>query len=487
MKGWFRSLQARYMLIIFMALFLVQASYLIISIIMSIGLDLYGGDDRSGTGELPSTSAIESKWHEAAGRLSDASASSVQELFVEWKDMYPDARMFWVDGKGHLAEELAVQEELPSIWTASYTAQFIKSRYGGDPFTVIAFVGQQGTDGFIVFEVTRELFEPPINKVYNVYGIWLIIGLIVVVVLFVLISYLFFRGMRRRLVQLQEAMTIRDVDGLPVQIDVRKNDEIGQLEQSFNEMVVELKDSKRREQEEEQLRRELIANLSHDLRTPLTKVRAQAYTIGKESLSGDGRQAIEAMERSVVNMDRLIDNLMAYTLLMANKYKLEARQVDILRFVKEHLATWYPLFEKEGFEVEVELEKLEHPSWTIDPLWMGRVLDNLYQNVLRHAKQGRYIRVTSESTDTYDAIVIEDRGAGMRHVESSGVQDVASQRDQARTMDEGDHASPSHRSEDQGAGIGLSIVDRMLKGMQLEWDIRTDPNGTSVKVMRVRG
>src|SRR5690606_20954746 len=134
------------------------------------------------------------------------------------------------------------------------------------------------------------------------------------------------------------------------------------------------------EQEEEQLRRELIANLSHDLRTPLTKVRAHVYSIGQEKLSSEGQRAVQSMESSVVNMDRLIENLMSYTLLMANKYKYEPKPVDIVRFVREHVATWYPAFEKESFEIDIELQPLQVGVWNIDPLWMGRVLDNLFQN-----------------------------------------------------------------------------------------------------------
>lgn len=143
---------------------------------------------------------------------------------------------------------------------------------------------------------------------------------------------LFFRGIRKRLLHLQEAMERRDMDSLPIGIDVQKNDEIGQLEKTFNEMVGELKESKRREQEEEQLRRELIANLSHDLRTPLTKINAHTYSIGKEDLSPEGKQAVKALETSIVNIDRLIENLMSYTLLMASKHKQELTELDAVRF-----------------------------------------------------------------------------------------------------------------------------------------------------------
>ena len=140
-------------------------------------------------------------------------------------------------------------------WSASYTAAFIKERYGGDPFTVIAFAGDEGGSGFVVFEIDRRFFLSDYALLYEEYAEWIFAALILIILLFILISYMFFRGIRKRLVQLQEAMSIRDVDGLPVPIDVRKQDEIGQLEQSFNEMIEELKESKRREQEEEQLRR----------------------------------------------------------------------------------------------------------------------------------------------------------------------------------------------------------------------------------------
>src|SRR5699024_7601660 len=148
-------------------------------------------------------------------------------------------------------------------------------------------------------------------------------------------SLIFFRQIRKRLLNMQKAMAVRDVDNLPVLIDVKKDDEIGQLETAFNTMVNELRESKQREQEEEQLRRELIANLSHDLRTPLTKINSQAYFLHKEELSQGGKQAVEALEASVENLDELIDNLMSYTLLMSSKYHYEPKEVDVVRYVRE--------------------------------------------------------------------------------------------------------------------------------------------------------
>jgi signal transduction histidine kinase len=442
-----RSLLAKYMLIVVTAIFLIQIIFVIFSLI------IFGTDSKNSSEDSLNPNVIEEKWYDEAS-IQNVSEEAVQKLFQEWKQQYPAASMFWVDGNGNLRTQFDVKEELPLKWTATSTAHFIKERYGGDPFTVIAFVGKDKSQGFIVFEIPRNQLERPVGHRYGNVILSLTIGMII---LFILASFLFFKGIRKRLLNLQEAMEVRDVNGLPIQVNVKKNDEIGQLEQTFNQMVFELRESKQREQEEEKLRRELIANLSHDLRTPLTKIRAQTYLIAKEELSEEGKQAIKSMENLIDHIDRLIENLMSYTLLMASKYKFEPKEIDVVRFVRESIASWYSLFEKEGFEIDVELHPFEKNKWMIDPLWMGRILDNLFQNVLRHAKSGRYIGVKTESTKEYDAFVISDRGKGMKN-----------------------------ESNEKGAGIGLSIVDMMVKGMELDWDIISSEQGTIIKIKRYK-
>lgn len=450
MKRFFHSLLAKYVLIIIIALFILYAAYLAIIIIF---FNLMG--DRDSSGGQEGYEEIEENWHQEASQIT--SKNDINPLFEEWQEVYPNASMFWVDGDGTLNLQSNLQENLPDEWDATYTAQFLKNHYDEDPFTVVAFVGEREEEGFIVFQLPRDMLKSDGQKLNDEYGWAIIILTIGVVILFIFLSLWFFRGIRKRLVRLEEAMEIRDTDGLPILIEEKKQDEIGDLEKSFNRMVQELRESREREQEEEQLRKELIANLSHDLRTPLTKINAQAYTLQKMDLPTEAKRSLKLTSASIEDVDKLIENLMSYTLLMASKYKKDLKEIDMARFLRQYLAAWYPVFEKEAFEVDIDIEAFEQNKWKIDPLWFSRILDNLLQNVLRHAADGKYIAVGTESTEQHDAIVVTDKGKGMK-------------------VD----------TEQKGAGIGLSIVDMMVKGMRLDWDMDSTEKGTTIKIIRMK-
>ncbi len=271
--------------------------------------------------------------------------------------------------------------------------------------------------------------------------------MLLLLLLFIFISWLFFFWMRRRLIRLQRAMQVVDEQGIPRTLAVKRFDEIGQLERSFNAMVQQLRDGVRRQAEEERLRRELVASLSHDLRTPLTALRAQVYRLREEPLSEDGRQALALIDQKVDHLGNMVENLFSFNLLSAGKMPYHPAAVDVVRLVRETVAFWYPSFEAEGFDVEVALPD-EPLIWEVDELGLGRIADSLLTDVSHQAKAGRFVSVALEKGAEGERFILRDRGPGLG------------------------------RSPQKGAGLGLAIVELMSQGMGLAFSVSSTEEGT---------
>lgn len=277
-----------------------------------------------------------------------------------------------------------------------------------------------------------------------------------IMIAFVTLSWMFFLRLRKRLTGLQKAMITsagHNVLPEPVPVQTDRMDEIDQLGSSFNRMIQQLEDSRRRAAEEERLRHRLIAHLSHDLRTPLTILRGHITRLDREPLSTDGQQSLAEMNRTITRAGDLMEDLVSYTLLTSGKYPFEPVSTDMLRLVRSSVAAWYPVFEEHGIEVEVDLPEEDTFYWVTDPKWMARVLDNLFQNIIRHAASGKYARITVDADNEH--ICVADRGPGM-----------------------------GNTSREEGAGIGLSAAVYMLNHMKLQADYTSTENGTQVMIKR---
>lgn len=390
---------------------------------------------------------IERMWHQEARKLNDASYEFINKQLQQIAAKYTKANIFWVDYTGTTQLRIPDSLTVPDKWDVSDTVQFMKDSYNSDPFTIVAMIGKDSNQGFMVLQIPRNLMvddSPYSNPWYLLVAFLFILGL------FIFISLLFFIKIRKRLVRLQTAMSLVDETGIPAPVIVKKRDEIAQLESSFNHMIRELSVSRARELEEEELRKQLIANLSHDLRTPLTTIRGHAYSLRKETVSIKGKESLDIIENKSDYLAKLIENLLSYTLLSAGKYPMKIVKLDVLRTVRMAAASWYPVFEKDGFEVDVCLPD-SALIWHVDELWLTRILDNLFQNITRHAKSGKYVGIRILQYQGHAAIEIEDKGPGMKAV-----------------------------SGDQGARIGLTIIAMMMKEMKLEWEIVSTESGTSV-------
>ncbi|WP_340393643.1 HAMP domain-containing sensor histidine kinase [Paenibacillus sp. FSL E2-0177] len=296
--------------------------------------------------------------------------------------------------------------------------------------------------------------EEELNKLNYFYIVLLVFGFIIVA--FVVISWIFFLRLRKRLTCLQEVMSFsanHNSFPKPIAVQSDRMDEIDQLGSSFNWMIQQLEDSRKREHEEELLRHRLIANLSHDLRTPLTILRGHVTRLNKESMSLEGQNSLSEMNHTITRVGDLMDDLLSYTLLTSGKHPFEPTSTDIGRLVRASVAAWYPVFEEKEIRIEVDLPTEKTFYWEADPKWMTRVLDNLFQNILRHAAEGKYVNIVVDVEK--EQIIVADRGPGM-----------------------------DNSSYERGAGIGISTSNYMLNKMKLKAGFTSNENGTTVAIGR---
>ncbi|WP_341300902.1 HAMP domain-containing sensor histidine kinase [Lysinibacillus sp. FSL H8-0500] len=262
--------------------------------------------------------------------------------------------------------------------------------------------------------------------------------------------------LHKRLTRLQEVMSFSANNNSfpkPISVQTGRLDEIDQLGSSFNWMIQQLEDSRKREYEEELLRHRLIANLSHDLRTPLTILRGHITRLNKESMSSEGQDSLAEMNHTITRVGNLMDDLLSYTLLTSEKHPFHPTSTDIVRLVRASVAEWYPAFEEKEIQLDVDLPTVKTFYWEADPKWMKRVLDNLFQNILRHAAEGKYTNIVVDVEK--ELIIVADRGPGM-----------------------------DNSSYEGGSGIGLSALNHMLKKMKLKADFTSNENGTRVAIGR---
>ncbi|RCX23669.1 signal transduction histidine kinase [Fontibacillus phaseoli] len=300
-----------------------------------------------------------------------------------------------------------------------------------------------------------DIHKNNVNTLNLFYVTVLLFGFIIVA--FVILSWRFFLTLQKRLARLQEVMSFSAENNSfpkPISVQCDRMDEIDELGSSFNWMIQQLEDSRKREYEEELLRHRLIANLSHDLRTPLTILRGHVTRLNKEPMSFEGQDSLSEINHTITRVGDLMDDLLSYTLLTSGKHPFVPVSTDIGRLVRASVAAWYPVFEEQEIQLDVDLPADETFYWEADPQWMTRVLDNIFQNVIRHAAEGKYANIAVDVEK--ERIIVADRGPGM-----------------------------DNSSYERGAGIGLSTCHYMLKKMNLKADFTSNEDGTSVAIGRV--
>ena len=225
-------------------------------------------------------------------------------------------------------------------------------------------------------------------------------------------------------------------------VPVRSSDEIGELAQAFNQMSSDLEQATR-------ARKQMTADLAHDLRTPLTILRG--YTEGLQDGKLEGTPTIfETMHGEVVHLQHLVDDLRLLSLADAGALPLKRRAVDPAALLERTAIAYFVQAESRQTTLRVETTG-PLPSVSVDTERMTQVLDNLVSNSLRFTNGGEII-LSATADSGHVRIVVRDTGAGIPAEDLPLVFERFYRADRAR-----------QRENDGTSGLGLAIAKAIVE------------------------
>ncbi len=230
-------------------------------------------------------------------------------------------------------------------------------------------------------------------------------------------------------------------------VTVEGRDELAQLAQSFNAMAEQLELAQDRQRELEALRRDLVAWVSHDLRTPLTSIRAmlEALADGIVDDPETVQRYYRAAQHDIRSLSQLIDDLFEVSQMDAGGLKLEVAANSIGDLISDTIEQFAETARRQGVQLTGSLQPGTDPV-RLDAPRIGRVLANLTANALRHTPAGGIIAITAQRIAAGVEVEVTDTGEGLRAEDLPYIFDRFYRGEKSRSRATG------------GSGLGLAIA-----------------------------
>lgn len=277
------------------------------------------------------------------------------------------------------------------------------------------------------------------------------IALLLSVLLFIIVFIVITDRKMKYLDEIAKGVKIISAGDLSHRINEKGKDEIKNLAENINIMASEIESGIEKEREAEKMKSELITNVSHDLRTPLTSI------MGYIGLVKDGKYENESMKREYLDiafnksnqLKELIEDLFEYTKLNKASIKLEKTDVNIVEFLSQIIEEYVPIFEDNDLEV-VKRFIDENCIVNIDASKIARVFENLFSNAIKYSYKPGEIVVSCYENKGYVNIVIRNKGENISKEKINKLFDRFYRGDEARN------------SSVKGSGLGLAITKNIV-------------------------
>jgi signal transduction histidine kinase len=350
----------------------------------------------------------------------------------------------------------------PNIGNSDYVkgiAAHYSTRMKGDNFVEPFFISDiyefkysDHSDGS-VFVITD---ASPLGRFAGKYLTTLIVMLLIVLVITNgLLTYFVSRSIVRPLKALQKATEQIKEGNLDYAVLSQSKDEIGDLFRSFEEMRGRLKQSVHVQLQYEENRKELISNISHDLKTPITNIKG--YVEGIMDGVADTPEKLDKYVKTIyakaTDMDRLIDELFLFSKLDLHNVPFHFEHTDIYSFLEDCVEEVRFDLDKQHITLELS-PTVNTPMYTaIDREKLKRVLLNILENSAKYMdKSEGFITIRLIDQTDWILIQVEDNGQGVAEDALSSIFERFYRTEQSRNTATG------------GSGLGLAIAKQIIEG-----------------------
>lgn len=291
---------------------------------------------------------------------------------------------------------------------------------------------------------TAESYDSAVSDSSNVWFISIPILIIIIIVE----TYIFNRRVKKILKELNKVISSYENEEIIVN-DTNLPKEFDEVAESFENLMEKLKKSNAEKIKIYEDKQKSIANLSHDLKTPLTVISGYSKAFLDDLVPDNKkRQYMESINKKACVASDAIDSLFLYTHMNNSEYSLCREKIDIVTFTKEYLAEKYNEIESAGMDLELDIEE-NKIMFDADKNAFRRIYENIINNSIKYNKKGTKIYFKMWKDKTLN-IVIGDDGIGIDKEIKDRLFEPFVTSNKARTSGE-------------GTGLGLAIVKNFVE------------------------
>mgnify|MGYP002518408727 FL=1 len=263
-----------------------------------------------------------------------------------------------------------------------------------------------------------------------------------------------YMGILRPVEELKAAAKRIESGDLDFTLEAETNDEFGELMQAFDEMRIRLKETQEEKIRNDTANRELVSNIAHDLKTPLTAIRGYSEGIldGVASSPDMQRKYIQTINNKAAEMDRLIDELRYYVKVESDKIPYDFQHISVKDYFQDCADEIGLEMDSEGIHFSYQNSIDPEVEMIADPEQLRKVISNIMSNSVKYMdKEDKEISLTLEDAGDFIQVNLRDNGKGI------------SRTDLPYIFQRFFRADSSRNSMKGGSGIGLSIVKKIVE------------------------